>query len=268
VIEIRNLTAVPFEAMTAAFNEAFSDYDIPAHYTTDYLRALVTRRGYRPDLAVGAFDDERLVAFVFNCLDGDAAYNSGTGVVPSHRRHGLARTLMERSFAATAAAGAKSYTLEVIETNHRAHALYRSVGMKETRRFQCWKYEPTTRGRFTELANVHLADYTPWFDFPPSWQNSSAAIQRAIEPYVALGDDRCVAIVFPSNGDVPLLAVAPAYRRTGLGRSLLDACATRAAKPLRILNIDDRASGAMAFLEGCGAVRTVEQYEMVISLPV
>jgi ribosomal protein S18 acetylase RimI-like enzyme len=266
VIEFRNLNGVSFETMTAAFNEAFSDYDIPAKYTVNYLRALVLRRGYRPDLAVGAFDGEQLVGFVFNCLDGDAAYNSGTGVIPSHRRHGLARKLMQRSFEATRAAGAATYTLEVIETNHRAAALYRDLGMIETRRLHRWSYEPAKRGRFTELANVHPEALAPWFDFAPSWQNSPRSVSRAVEPYVALGDERCTAIMFPSNGDVALLAVDPAHRRQGLGRALLDAAATRCAKPLRILNIDERAEGVNAFLARCGATKTIVQLEMVIAL--
>jgi len=266
VIEYRSLIGVSFDAMTAAFNDAFSDYDIPARYTVDYLRALVLRRGYRPDLAVGAFDGDRLVGFVFNCLDGDAAYNSGTGVVPSHRRHGIARELMQRSFETTRAAGAATYTLEVIETNHRAASLYRDLGMRTTRRFQCWSYAAKERRRFTELANVHPEQLAPWFDFPPSWQNSPASIARAVEPFFALGDERCTAIVFPSNGDVPLLAVDPAHRRQGLGRALLDAAATRCAKPLRILNIDDRVEGVNDFLAHCGATKTIAQLEMVIEL--
>src|SRR5207244_7246085 len=81
VTKVRSLVGIDYDVMTAAFNDAFSDYDIPAHYTVEYLRGLVLRRGYRPDLAVGAFDGGRLVGFVFNCLDGDEAYNSGTGVV-------------------------------------------------------------------------------------------------------------------------------------------------------------------------------------------
>src|SRR2546428_11253834 len=125
--------------MTLAFNDAFSDYDIPARYTVEYLINLVARRGYRPDLAVGAFDGKRLVGFVFNCLDDDAAYNSGTGVVISHRRRGIARQLMQRSIDTLPA---KRYILEVIETNERAAALYCDLGFVETRRGQCWSYEP------------------------------------------------------------------------------------------------------------------------------
>lgn len=271
-IEIRNLTGIPFETLTAAFNDAFSDYDIPAKYPAEYLRQLVTRRGFRPDLAVGAFDGERLAGFVFNCLDGDDAYNSGTGVVISHRRQGIARQLMQRSIETLPA---KRYTLEVIETNHRAHALYLDLGFEETRRLQSWKYENLGRASarldglkpvLRELANVRLRDYEPFFEMLPSWQNSIRSIGRASEPHVAIGDERAIVVLFPSNGDVPLLAVHPDARRQGVGRALLDLAARRAAKPLRIMNIAHDAHGINTFLEHIGATRFVRQIEMVRTL--
>src|SRR5947199_6482363 len=150
--------------MTEAFNDAFSDYDIPAKYSVEYLTNLVTRRGYRPDLAVGAFDRDRLVGFVFNCLDGDAAYNSGTGVVISHRRRGIARQLMQRSIETLPA---KRYILEVIETNERAAELYRELDFVETRRLQCWKYEPSQRAEPKRRQPAALQKIRSWCDFPP-----------------------------------------------------------------------------------------------------
>ena len=98
-----------------------------------------------------------------------------------------------------------------------------------------------------------------------SWQNSVASIRRANEPFVVIGDERGGVVVFPSNGDVPLLAVAPEHRRKGLGRALLVAAHARAGTRLRIMNIDDRAAGITAFLERCGAQRMVRQIEMVIA---
>jgi ribosomal protein S18 acetylase RimI-like enzyme len=270
LIEIRNLVGLSFETLTAAFNDAFSDYDIPANYAVEFLRQLVTRRGFRPDLAVGAFDGERLVGFVFNCLDGEDAYNSGTGVVISHRRQGIARRLMQHSIETLPA---KRYRLEVIETNHRAHALYVDLGFDETRRLQSWKYVGRDSARpdglkpvLRELANVHLRDYEPFFEMRPSWQNSIRSIERAAEPYVAIGEERAIVVLFPSNGDIPLLAVRPDARRQALGHALLDLAVRRAAKPLRIMNIDDEAHGINAFLEHVGATRFVRQVEMVRAL--
>src|SRR5438067_4001102 len=234
--------------MTAAFNDAFSDYDIPAKYTTEYMRNLVLRRGYREDLAVGAFDGERLVGFVFNCLDGDAAYNSGTGVVISHRRRGIARQLMQRSIEMLPA---RRYILEVIETNTRAEALYRQLGFVETRRLQCWKYQPSQRAEPKRRQAAALQKIRSWCDFAPTWQNDVPSILRASEPYEIFGDDKGAIVVFPSNGDVPMLAVRPDARRHGIGRALLNA----PGRPLRIMNIDDRDRGMAAFLETCGATR-------------
>ncbi len=84
-----------------------------------------------------------------------------------------------------------------------------------------------------------------------------------MDPYVVLGDERAAIVFFPSNGDVPLLAVSREHRRQGLGRALLDAAATRAAKTLRIMNIDDRDAGIAGFLENVGAKKLARQIEMV-----
>jgi len=259
LIEIRSLAGVSFETMTEAFNDAFSDYDIPAKYTTEYLTNLVIRRGYRPDLALGAFDGDRLVGFVFNCLDGQEAYNSGTGTAISHRRRGIARQLMQRSIETLPA---KRYILEVIDTNTRAEALYRELGFVETRRLQCWTFRsaaalPPLSKRQQAAA---LQSIRSWYDFAPSWQNEVASIRRASEPYIIIGDENCGAVVFPSNGDVPLLAVNPSARRRGLGRALLEEAAARVGKPLRIMNVEDSVAG---FLERCDAQKFVRQIEMV-----
>ncbi len=261
MIEVRSLAGVDFETMTEAFNDAFSDYDIPAKYTTEYLTNLVIRRGYRPDLAVGAFDGDRLVGFVFNCLDGDEAYNSGTGTAISHRRRGIARQLMQRSIETLPA---KRYILEVIDTNTRAEALYRELGFVETRRLQCWTFR--SGGRRPSAVRAAEGDCPPlqsirsWYDFAPAWQNDMPSIRRASEQYIIIGDENCGAVVFPSNGDVPLLAVSPSARRRGLGRALLEQAAARVGKPLRIMNVEDSVAG---FLERCGAERFVRQIEMV-----
>jgi ribosomal protein S18 acetylase RimI-like enzyme len=249
--------------MTEAFNDAFSDYDIPAKYTSEYLTNLVIRRGYRPDLAVGAFDGMRLVGFVFNCLDGDAAYNSGTGVAISHRRQGIARRLMQQSIETLPV---RRYILEVIDTNYRAAALYRELGFVETRQLQSWNYVAPTLLSVQAQAGVpvpQLQRLRSWCDMTPSWQNDVPSILRAREPYLILGDAEAGVVVFPSNGDMPLLAVNPVARHHGRGRALLAEAARSVGKPLRIMNVEDRFE---PFLARCGAEKFVRQLEMVRSI--
>jgi ribosomal protein S18 acetylase RimI-like enzyme len=152
---------------------------------------------------------------------------------------------------------AKRYILEVIDSNRRAEALYRQLGFVEIRRLQSWRLESGGQAILPVLTSKIESE---WFDMKPSWQNSLASLRRAREPYEILGDDRAYAVVFPSNGDVALLAVRRDERRKGIGRELLDATARHIGKPLRIMNAEDRFE---PFLERCGATKLVRQIEMM-----
>ena len=231
--------------------------------TVEQLAKMQIRRGYDAGASLAAFDGDRIVGFVLTGIDGDRAYNSGTGVAVSHRRHGLGRALMHRVIELLRARGTTSYVLEVIETNERAAALYRSVGFEERRRFQCWTFEAKRNVKAKELANVNLEDIIANADVEPSWQNSLASIGRAAESHVVLGDQRGAIVFFPRSGDLPLLAIRRDARRNGIGSHLLNAAATRAAKKLRILNVDDRDEGIAVFMSAAGATPLVRQIEMI-----
>lgn len=260
MIEFRALGANDFDTVHAAFLEAFSDYVVPFALTREQLTEMLARRGYDPAASVGVFDEGRMVAFTLNGVDGDAAYDTGTGVVPSHRRQGLGGAMLEHLLPRLREQGLTRYVLEVIESNTPAVALYRSHGFEETRKLQCWSF--TGAGEAAGDASIH----DEWCDVAPSWQNSTASIRRARDRYVVLGDASGYAVVFPSTGDLPQLAVRPDARRHGLGTRLLRSAAATAGKPLRILNIDDRDAGIAAFLTAAGATRTVRQLEMLRAL--
>jgi len=262
-MDVRPLTGVPFEQLFEAFSLGFSDYVVRMQPTVDDLREMLTRRGFVQELSAGAFDGDQLVGFTFNGVDGDRAYDSGTAVIPSHRRLGLARAMMELSFSLLRP---RTYILEVLQANTAAVALYESLGFAHTRPFQVWSFTTQSPTRLPELANPDLDQIRSWCDVAPSWQNDVPSLRRARDPYVVLGTTDGAAVFFPRTGDLPLLAVAPHARRQGLGRQLLNAAATRANKPLRIVNVDGRDGGIAAFLDTCGAGRGVEQFEMARKL--
>ena len=266
---IRTLTHDDFESLYAAFLAAFSDYVVPFALTREQLAEMITRRGWVPEVSVGAFDGEAMVAFTLNGIEGDRAYDTGTGVVPSHRRRGLARELMERSFELLWER-CSSYVLEVIDSNTRAFELYEALGFEVTRGLQCWSYEPQSRVSASRSGDGGLSS-TPsgvgtlrlHADVEPSWQNSNGSIARAKQPHVTIGDERGYAILFPGNGDLAQLAVRRDSRRQGIGTRLLQSAASLAGKPLRIMNVDESDRGIAAFLEHNGAAKTVRQLEML-----
>ena len=265
---IRSLTENDFEAIHAGFVGAFSDYVVPMKPTASQLRGMFERRGWVPERSVAAFEGERVTGFVINCVDGELAYNTGTGTLPTHRRSGLARELMERSFALLRDAGVREYSLEVISTNEKAVALYRSLGFAEMRRLDAWTRPVEDRQSCLSggQARSPVLHRPEWWTSLPSWQNSTASILRASDPYVVLGDDEGYIVVFPESGDVPQLAVRPDCRRRGIGRALIDQAAALAGKPLRFINVDSSDRGLSAFLEAVGASRFLTQLEMRTTL--
>jgi ribosomal protein S18 acetylase RimI-like enzyme len=268
-------SASDFDALFAAFTEAFSDYVVPLTPTREQLLEMFTRRGWLPEASVGAFENDRMVAFTINGVEDTRAYDTGTGVVPTHRRHGLARDLMRASYPLLRARGCTEYVLEVLEANARAHGLYLAEGFVEMRGLQSWRFESPgllvseSHRDVDPVSSMRPGDYETrrlLWDVLPSWQNTPTSISRATDAHVTLGNDDGYVIVFPSNGDVPELAVRREARRRGAGTALLRAAAEVAGKPLRIMNVDERDVGIAAFLERAGAVRFVRQLEMVRAL--
>jgi ribosomal protein S18 acetylase RimI-like enzyme len=260
MVKIRALTHDHFDAIHATFLEAFSDYLVTMQLTREQFLEMITRRGWVPEVSVGAFEGETMVAFTVNAVEGQEAYDSGTGVIPRYRRQGLGREMMKHSFELLRARGVRRYILEVIEANAKAAELYRTCGFTETRGLQCWVYESSSR-RVVESSRGGALQ-SRWWDVQPSWQNSSPSIARAHDEHVILGDDDGYVVVFPATGDVPQLAVRREARRKGVGRRLVESAAAVAGKPLRFINVDDRNAGIAAFLEHVGARRTVRQLEM------
>jgi ribosomal protein S18 acetylase RimI-like enzyme len=209
-----------------------------------------------------------MVAFTLNALGTwngvPSAYDSGTGVVPSHRRQGLARELLECSFDALRERGATQMILEVLEANERAVALYRTLGFEVTRRLQCWRYDgPAAHDE--HVVDIPLDDLPrDVCDVAPSWQNALEALRRSDDDrrVLAMDDRSGYAVVHAATGDFAQLGVAPSARRQGVGTRLLRHAAAVAGKPLRMLNVDGGSSTIREFLRAAGATPTVAQFEM------
>lgn len=105
-----------------------------------------------------------------------------------------------------------------------------------------------------------------FWDESPSWQNSSDSV-RAVSDSLRIStvalDGRIVGygLVNPANGDIPQLAVDKAYRKRGIGRSLIsDLASMSSSKQLRLINVADEA--IQSFLLHLGFEVYVRQFEM------
>ena len=80
----------------------------------------------------GAYDDDRLIAYLIVSRYPDAWHVMNLAVDPDHWRKGVGRTLLERLFADTARDSERGITLEVRVSNAAAIRLYRSLGFQPT----------------------------------------------------------------------------------------------------------------------------------------
>ncbi len=83
-------------------------------------------------VCLGAFDVDTgdLIGYVIVSRYVDAWHVMNVAVHPDHRHRGIARTLLEHLFIATAADARRGYTLEVRVSNEDAIRLYERLGFK------------------------------------------------------------------------------------------------------------------------------------------
>jgi ribosomal protein S18 acetylase RimI-like enzyme len=279
MISYRLLASSDFFTLYNCFLAAFSDYQVDMRMSQEHFAQRIVRDGVRLEISVGAFDDEKMIGFYMNgsgnWLGKQTAYDAGTGVIPEYRGRGIAQELFEFVVPRLKEAGLTQYLLEVLSSNNRAVALYQKLGFVLTRRLAVFRPTRHVR-RFDDVPGLSIcavekADrqrFESFWDSHPSWQNSMDAVERIADEvkilcaYVA---DECVGygIVFRPAANLMQLAVAPGYRRRGIGCRIL---ANFETQELKVNNIDEKQKATLAFYEANGFKQVLQQYEMIKNL--
>ena len=283
-MEIRSLAGTDSDTLCAAFAEAFADYDIDSG--REALRRMLRRRGFVPELSFAAFDGGRIAAFTFNGIgthDGlPTAYDTGTGTLPAYRGRGLASQIFTGSIPHLRAAGIRQYLLEVLRHNPAAIAVYRKMGFETTRELNYFGQEkqrirlpdtsptepctlrPVDPGMLGQLAGFH--------DFRPSWQNDDDSMLRAgadLQGFGLFRDGEPLGYCFcdPSSGDIARIAVAPRFRRQGIGSALLrHAAGMITADTVKVINAETGCESLAQFLRAANIPIKGRQFEMMRAL--
>ena len=273
---LTHLEETDLPAIHGVIDAAFADYVVPVSLDIDGLRRLLVRRGVDYRCSVGAFDGDDLVGVMAVAVDewqgGTVAYDIVTGVLPTHRGRGLAGRLIEFAIPALRARGARRMLLEVIDRNVAAVRAYRRVGFQKLRDLVCLEVpavraEPPPDVDVVDGDLAALREATAWYAWTPTWQNGDAALKRGVEEArVFIARERGVAVgcaaAVAENAELPRLVVRPDRRRRGIARALVAAVSVSVGKPIRVVNIDARAVGDLAFYAALGATERVRQYEM------
>lgn len=283
----RFLESEDSDAIYDTFLEAFSDYQVKIQMSKKQFDAMNIRRGLKYEFSVGAFDDSNeMVGLLLTGLDlwegKSTAYDMGTGVIPKFRRKGIGDSMVDFLLPALRQAKVKQYLLEVIRSNEKAYSLYKKKGFKETREFECFKANPVRlKTKNIKRKNLTIEEikkpawniFEAFWDFRPSWQNSSNSMKRCQKEKIVLGvfhknQLRGYGILYPDSGEITQIAVDKDARRRGIGSLLIREIAERAekAETLFILNVEKSSKETISFLKEANFENFIGQYEMILKL--
>src|SRR4030095_4842688 len=167
MIQFRCLKAEDFDALYQCFLAAFSDYVVSMAVSREQFHQRLVRDGVDLRMRLAAFDTDEMVAFSLNS-PGEwqglrTAYDSGTGVVPSHRGAGVGKNLFAYISEILPGKGIYRCVLEVVSTNLPAVGLYKKIGFKQTRKLAVLiadaKTEPDQKPSWVELRNLEAVDW-------------------------------------------------------------------------------------------------------------
>jgi ribosomal protein S18 acetylase RimI-like enzyme len=280
MISYRSLSRADSTPLYECFLDAFVDYQVDMRMSHEQFQQRILRDGARLEISAGAFDENRMIGFYINASgmwrEKLTAYDAGTGVIPAYRGQGVAKELFAFMVSKLKEASCSQYLLEVLTTNEPAVSLYRRLGFTETRRLTVFRRrEPVqASGDAAVVRRIEKPDWElckSFWDGYPSWQNSIDAVDRIASDRVvvcAYVDARCVGygIVFKPAASLMQLAVAPAYRRKGIGSMILSVLQNEVWESLKVNNVDRQLKGTMAFFEANGFELVLEQYEMMRGL--
>lgn len=274
-MRLHSLSLIDFPLIHQAFTLAFSDYLLPMQMNEEQLAAMLHRRGWRPELSVGAWRDGALVGLWLagvHCDEtGPIGYCVATGVRPDARRQGVLQAMAAAIKQRLASRGIQRQRLEVISDNAAAMAAYLQLGYRPHRRLDCYRIEQALAVDAAPGWRCAPTDRSLWPRWPlhsePAVPNSRDSLERAQPPLLLLtakqDGDLLGYALYSDAGDIAELVVAPPHRRRGVARSLLAAVQRETSAPaLAVNNLDSDDAAGAGLLHSCGAKLWLSQWGM------
>lgn len=257
-----------------AFNQSFADYELPFQFTTETMQQKIRFEDIDLRYSVGAFDNDKLVGFIFFGIDGTTAWDGGTGVIPAYRGQKLTQRMLEYSFPILKAQGINHVLLEVLENNVGARNIYERAGFSITRKLHGYKgqvnIDKTHSYNIEVLIDPDFRMLSKLGGFKFAWQQMDKRIQNRADIITTIGirdNNEIVAYMHFDAGAsrVHQFGTVESHRRKGLATALFQYLAQNCTAPILVVNIED-ASEANTFIQSTGLAHLISQYEMEMFL--
>lgn len=282
MITIKTLIGIDLKIIYTAFSKAFADYEVNS-MPFDEVMQMIMRRGFKPEISFGAFENDELVSFTLNGLGNwngkKTAYDTGTGTIKEYRGNGLAKKIFQESVPLLKENGIFQYLLEVLKHNDIAVNLYKNQGFEVTREFDYYKANKKDLNlskenlhndyQIKEIEFPELKLANTFWDFEPSWQNSFDSIKRTPQKFKILGvfnENELIGygISEQKTGDITQLAVNKSHRKKGVGTVLLYGLINIIpGESIKIINTEKDKSSIKSFLKSINIEPAGSQFEMI-----
>jgi ribosomal protein S18 acetylase RimI-like enzyme len=259
-LELRLAAVLEDDALAQLFTASYADYLVPVTVTAEALRFMAAAYDFDREASLVAVRDDEPVGLVNLGVRGPDAWIGGLGVVPSERRRGTGRRLMEAVHEKARARSVERVWLEVIVENTQAVALYEQLGYTHVRELEVW----SLAGAAGEAAECPAAEAHAWIrehrDEREPWQRADASLEID-DGTLGLLVDGAAAVVRVSGERVGVVQLAG--RTAAALRELLSG-ARSLGETLGVLNLPANHLAGEALAELGGRV-DVRQHEMVLA---
>lgn len=251
-------------ALTALFNEGFSNYLVPMRMSEAAFREHVENNDIDLGCSPVVIEGEP-VAFALVGLRGSDAWVGGMGTVPAQRRRGLGEKALHEGIEAARARGCHAVWLEVIAENEAAIRLYRKLGFEHVRELVVWALEktgapaPPSRRVEPDEALEWIAANRPSRE---PWQRADEALHKVGE-LRALATEQGAAIYKQGDGNTVTVLQVAALDAAAAKNVLL--AVSEGTRDLRLSNAPPGEPPSVA-LEELGARAVVRQLEMKLAV--
>ncbi|WP_338793995.1 GNAT family N-acetyltransferase [Bernardetia sp. MNP-M8] len=286
-MEIKNLSEISFDSLIECFLLSFENYFVKmptdiAYYKQRWQTAKVDYR-----LSYGMFDNEKLVGFIIHAIDArnskKIAYNTGTGVIPSHRRQKIIPSIYEYAISDLLQHEVDKSVLEVITENEKAIKVYQNVGFEITKRYKCFVGEINLENRDTtnfELKKINYSDIN-WSEMSNqdaySWDNHFKIIKNGNYEYYQVWNQNgsgnnleSFFVINPINRHEGYIAQFEVLLNDKKSKKLayqrLFSSIKEFSPFIKINNIDTKCEDKINFLNSIGIKNIIDQYEMEMSI--
>ena len=245
---------------------AFEGYFVKMPSSVEFWESKFKQARTNYSLSFGAFDECELVGFIMQGVDHHegklTTFNTGTGIIPSHRGKHLVDLIYDHALPILRNSGIEKCLLEVITENHRAIKVYERIGFKKKRTLRCFKTtltENESSVRVSPSPFQHLKSPTP--SEMMAWDYQYQALAQFPDRFayylVHKNDAQIGYFILDEEGGSLIDLVS--YKEDYL--SIINGIATITTS-IKIINIDQRRSNLIQTLENEGWTNTIDQYEM------